>query len=77
MNLNSFTHTLVKAYTFPDTWFVPSPPPHSEYFMPPIKILPNDVFHALADLNPPEAYGTDRVPLIVLRNCAPVPALCL
>ena len=43
----------------------------------PIKILRNDVFHALAGLNPGKAYGPDGVPPIVLRNCASVLAPCL
>ena len=42
----------------------------------PIKILRNDVFHALAGLNPRKAYGPDGVPPIV-RNCASVLAPCL
>ncbi|MPC50387.1 hypothetical protein E2C01_044214 [Portunus trituberculatus] len=36
----------------------PSPP--SEYFMPSIKVLHNDVFHALPGLNPQKGYGADR-----------------
>ncbi|MPC45707.1 hypothetical protein E2C01_039413 [Portunus trituberculatus] len=35
-----------------------------------IKILRNDVFHALAGLNLQKAYGPDRVPPIILKNCA-------
>ncbi|MPC62967.1 Retrovirus-related Pol polyprotein from type-1 retrotransposable element R1 [Portunus trituberculatus] len=33
-----------------------------------IKVLRNDVFHALAGLNPRKAYGPDRVLRIVLKN---------
>ena len=43
----------------------------------PIKILRNDVFHALTGLNPRKAYGPDGVPPIVLRNCASMLAPCL
>ncbi|MPC73671.1 hypothetical protein E2C01_068007 [Portunus trituberculatus] len=35
-----------------------------------IKILRNDVFHALAGINPRKAYGPDGVLPIVLKNCA-------
>ncbi|MPC21595.1 hypothetical protein E2C01_014583 [Portunus trituberculatus] len=42
--------------------------------MPSIIILRNDVFHALAGLNPRKIYEPDGVPPIVLKNCAP---LCL
>ncbi|MPC17220.1 hypothetical protein E2C01_010069 [Portunus trituberculatus] len=49
--------------------FVPPSPPPSDYFMPSIKVLHNDVFHALTGLNPRKAYGPDGVPLIVLKNC--------
>ena len=43
----------------------------------PIKILRNDVFHALVGLNPRKAYGHDGVPPIVLRNYASVLSPCL
>ena len=43
----------------------------------PIKVLRNDVFHALAGLNPRKSYEPDGVPPIVLRNCASVLAPCL
>ena len=56
--------------------FLPLLPP-SDYFMLPIKILRNDVFHALAGLNTREIYGPDVVPPSVLRNCASVIAPCL
>ena len=76
LNLNSSLKPLIK--TLP--WmilglFLPLPLP-SDYFILPIKILHNDVFHALAGLNPRKAYGPDGVPPIV-RNCASVLAPCL
>ena len=42
----------------------------------PIKILRNDVFHALAGILR-KSYGPDGVPPIVLRNSASVLAPCL
>ena len=56
--------------------FLPLFPP-SNYFMLPTKILRNDVFHALAGLNPRKAYIPNEIPPIALRNGAPVLALCL
>ena len=38
----------------------------SSYFIPSIKILHNDVFQALADLNPKKAYEPDEIPSVVL-----------
>ncbi|MPC14194.1 hypothetical protein E2C01_006953 [Portunus trituberculatus] len=56
--------------TLDDSGLVPPSPPPSDYFMSSINILHNDVFHALAVLNPGKAYGPDGVSLIVLKNCA-------
>ncbi len=55
------------------------PPTHtpSDFFMPVIKILKSEVFHALSGLNPRKAYGPDGVPPIVLKNCASVLTPCL
>ena len=72
-----FAQTFANNSTLDDSGLVPPSPPPSDYFMLPIKILRNDVFHALAGLNPRKAYGPDEVPPIVLRNCASVLAPCL
>ena len=40
--------------------------PPSNYFIPWIEIVRNDVFHALTGLNPRKAYGPDGVPPIIL-----------
>ncbi|MPC48656.1 hypothetical protein E2C01_042437 [Portunus trituberculatus] len=45
--------------------------------MPSIKILRNDVFRVLADLNPRKAYGPDGAPHIILKYCTSVLAPCL
>ena len=50
-----FTQTFAKNSTLDDSGLVPPSPP-SDYFMLPIKILRNDVFHALAGLNSRKAY---------------------
>ena len=60
-----------------DNGLVPPTPPPSDYIMPFIKILRNDVFHALSGLDPRKAVGPDGVPPIVLKNCASVLAPCL
>ena len=72
-----FAQTFANNSTLDDSGLVPPSPPPSDYFMLPIKILRNDVFHALAGLNPRKAYGPDGVPPIVLQHCASVLALCL
>ncbi|XP_063864361.1 uncharacterized protein LOC135102784 isoform X1 [Scylla paramamosain] len=72
-----FAQTFAKNSTLDDSGLVPLFPPLSDYFMLPIKILRNDVFHAIAGLNPWKAYGPDGVPPIVLLNCASVLAPCL
>ena len=72
-----FAQTFAKNSTLDDSGLVPPSPPPSDYFMLPIKIFRNDVFHALSGLNPRKAYGPDGVPPIVLRNCASVLAPCL
>ncbi|MPC67604.1 hypothetical protein E2C01_061781 [Portunus trituberculatus] len=47
-----FSKTFANNSTLDDSGFVlPSAPP-SNYFIPTIKVLRNDVFHALAGLNP-------------------------
>ena len=71
-----FAQTFAKKSTLDDSGLVPPSPPSSDYFMLPIKILRNDVFHALAGLNPWKAYGPDGVPPIVPET-VPVLAPCL
>ena len=61
-----FAQTFAKNSTLDDSGLVPPSPPPSDYFMLPIKIFRNDVFHALSGLNPQRAYGSDGVPPIVL-----------
>merc|ERR1712035_175392 len=47
----------------------PTPQPF-DFIMPFVKLLCNDVFYALSDLDPWKASGPDGVPPIVLKNCA-------
>ena len=42
----------------------------SDYFVPKIKILHNDVFHVLLGLNSRKANGMDRFLPVALKNCA-------
>ncbi|MPC38763.1 hypothetical protein E2C01_032277 [Portunus trituberculatus] len=72
-----FSQTFAHNSNLDDSGLVAPSPPPSDYFMSTIKILRNDVFHALAGLNPRKAYGPDGVPLFVLKNCASVLAPCL
>ena len=72
-----FAQTFANNSTLDDFGLVPPSPPPSDYFMLPIKILRNYVFHALAGINPRKARGSDAVSPIVLRNCASVLAPCL
>ena len=55
----------------------PPTPPSSDYFIPKIKILHNDVFPALSGLDSQKAYDPDGVPPVVLKNCASKLASCL
>ncbi|MPC12862.1 hypothetical protein E2C01_005577 [Portunus trituberculatus] len=57
--------TFAKYSTLDDSGLVPPSPPPSDYFMSPIKIFRNNVFHALAGLNPRKAYGPNGVPPVV------------
>ncbi|MPC47373.1 hypothetical protein E2C01_041117 [Portunus trituberculatus] len=61
-----FPQTYAKNSTLDDSGLVPP----SDYVMPTIKVLCNDVFHALVGLNPRKAYRPDGVPPLVLKNCA-------
>ena len=72
-----FAQTFANNSTLDDNGLVPPTPPPSDYIMPFIKILRNDVFHALSGLDPRKAVGPDGVPPIVLKNCASVLAPCL
>ncbi|MPC26144.1 hypothetical protein E2C01_019277 [Portunus trituberculatus] len=71
-----FSQTFVNNSTLDDSRLVPPSPPPSDYFIPSIKVLHNDVFHVHAALKPRKAYGPDGVPPIVLKNCASVLAPC-
>ena len=77
LKLYSSLKPLLKNSTLEDSGLVPPSPPPSDYFMLSIRILRNDVFHALTGLNPRKAYGLEGVPSIALRNCATVLAPCL
>ncbi|MPC69217.1 hypothetical protein E2C01_063434 [Portunus trituberculatus] len=57
--------------TLDDSGFVPPSPPPFDYFMPSIKVLRNDVFHALADLNPQKTYGPNGSLLLFSRTVLP------
>ena len=72
-----FAQTFAVNSTLDDSGHVPPTPPPSDYFIPKIKILRNDVFHTLSGLNTRKAYGPDGIPPIVLKNCASVLAPCL
>ena len=72
-----FAQTFANNSSLDDSGLVPPSPPPFDYTMPLIKILRNDVFHALSGLDPRKACGPDGVPPIVLRNCASVLAPCL
>ena len=52
-----FAQTFADNTTLDDSGLVPPSPPPSDYFMLSIKIFRNDVFHALAGLNPRKVYG--------------------
>ncbi|MPC59381.1 hypothetical protein E2C01_053400 [Portunus trituberculatus] len=69
--------TFANNSTLDDSGLIPPSPPSSDYFMSTIKVLCNDVFHALSDLHPWKTYGPDGVPPSVLKNCASVHAPCL
>lgn len=66
LKLNFSLKPLPKT-TLDDLELVPPSLLPSDCFMLPIKILCNDVFHALAGLNPQKAYEPDGVPPIVLQ----------
>ena len=72
-----FAQTFSKNSTLDDSGHIPPTHPSSDYTMPVIKILNNDVFYALSGLNPRKAYGPDGIPPIVLKNCASVLTPCL
>ncbi|MPC26450.1 Proton-coupled amino acid transporter 4 [Portunus trituberculatus] len=62
-----FSQTFANNSTLDDSGLVPRSPPPSDYFMPSIKVLRNDDFHALTVLNPCLhlawlALGSERSP---------------
>ncbi|MPC12746.1 hypothetical protein E2C01_005452 [Portunus trituberculatus] len=63
-----FSQTFARNSTLDDSGLVPPSPPPSNYFMSTIKILRNDVFHALAGLSPRKAYGPDGVSSYCSQN---------
>ncbi len=76
LKLNSFLKPSVIS-PLDDSWYIPPTHPQSNFFMLVIKILPNEIFCALAGLNPQKAYGPDGIPPIVLKYCASVLTPCL
>ena len=72
-----FAQTFANNSTLDDSGLIPPSPPPSDYFMPNIKILRNDVLHTLSGLNLRKANGPDGVPPIVLKNCASELTPCL
>ena len=63
-----FSHILANNCIWDNSGLVPP----FDNFIPLVKILRIDVFHALAGLNSRKAYGPDGTPPIVLKNCASV-----
>ncbi|MPC65389.1 hypothetical protein E2C01_059523 [Portunus trituberculatus] len=61
-----FSQTFAKNSTLDDSGLVPPSPPLSDYFMSSIKILHNDIFHALSGLNPQKAYGPIVLKIVLL-----------
>ncbi|MPC63099.1 hypothetical protein E2C01_057193 [Portunus trituberculatus] len=73
-----YSETCANNSTLDDSGLVTPSTSPSDYFMLTIKVLCNDVFHALTGLNHQNAYEPDGgVPSIVLQNCATVLASCL
>ena len=66
-----FAQTFAGNSTLDDSGLVPPSSPLSDYFMLPIKILRNDVFHAFASLNPRKAYGPDGISLLFFKTVPP------
>ena len=58
---DTFTQTFADNSALEDSGLVPPSPPYSDYFMPNIQLLRNDVSHALVVLNPWKVYGPDGV----------------
>ncbi len=80
LKLNSFfffSQTFCNNSTLDDSGHIPPTHPPSNSCMPVIKILHNDIFYALSDLNPQKAYGPDGVPPIVFKNWGFVLKPCL
>ena len=68
-----FAQTFATNSTLDDTGHILPIPPPSVYFIPKIKILHYDVFHALFGLDSRKTYGPDGVPPVVpvLPNSLP------
>ena len=72
-----FIQTVAINSTLDSTGHILSTLPASVYFIPKIKILYYDVFHALSDLDCRKAYGPGGVPPLVLNYRASDLATCL
>ena len=72
-----FAQTFATNSTLDDTGHIPPTPPPSDYFIPKIKILYQDVFQALSGLDSRKTYGPDGISPVVLKNCASELAHCL
>ena len=72
-----FAQTFALNSTLDDSGHIPPSYRTSDSILPTIKILNNDVFHALSGLDPRKAYGPDGIPPIILKNCASVLTPCL
>ncbi len=58
-------------------WHIPPTHLPSDYNLPVIRILNNNVFYDPSGLNPQKVYGPNGVLLTVLKNCASVLTFCL
>ncbi len=72
-----FSQTFSNNSTLDYSGHIPPTFPPSDYTLPIIKILKNDVFYALSGLNNQKTFGPDGVPPIILINCASVLTPCL
>ena len=64
-----FAQTFAANSTLHDTGHIPPTPPPSDYFIPIIKILHYDIFHALSGLDSWKAYGPDGAPRCSQKLC--------
>ncbi len=77
LKLNSSLKLSLKIPPWTILGIFPPTHPSSDYTMPNIKILNNDVLMPLSDRNPRKAYGPDGIPPIVLNSCVSVLTPCL